>query len=78
MGDKYVALWNIFYGIAYNSKTVPFEITDWKDLLDPRLLGDVADRPKHGHPGAVLNWPAGHFCFEGSSVRAAMPCPRRT
>lgn len=53
-GDKYVALWNIFYGIAYNSKTVPFEITDWKDLLDPRLKQKVGVPHGSGYGGKFI------------------------
>lgn len=54
IGDKYVALWNIFYGIAYNSKTVPFEIKDWADLKDPRLKGKVGVPHGTGYGGKFI------------------------
>lgn len=54
VGDKYVALWNIFYGIAYNAKTVPFEIKDWRDLKDPRLKNRIAVPHGSGYGGKFI------------------------
>jgi putative spermidine/putrescine transport system substrate-binding protein len=42
VNDTYVGVWNLPYGIIYNSETVPFEITKWEDLADERLKGVVS------------------------------------
>ncbi len=41
VNDTYVGIWSLPYGIIYNAKTVPFEITKWEDLTDSRLKGMV-------------------------------------
>lgn len=37
-----IAWYRFFFGIVYNDQKVPFPITQWKDLLDPRLKGEIA------------------------------------
>ncbi len=37
-----IAWYRFFFGIVYDQKKVPFEITKWTDLLDPRLKGQIA------------------------------------
>lgn len=59
VGDKYVALWNIFYGVIYNSEKVPMKITKWSDLYDPRLKGKVGVPHGSGYSGKfilLLSW----------------------
>ena len=62
IGDKYVASWNIFYGLVYNKDKVPFQIKNWNDLLDPRLKGQVGVPHATGYGGkfiALLSWLGG-------------------
>lgn len=62
IGDKYVATWTIFYGIAYNKTKVPFEIKKWDDILDPRLKGKMSIPTATGYGGkfiALLSWMGG-------------------
>jgi len=42
VNDTYVGIWSLPYGIIYNTKTTPFEITKWEDLTDKRLKGMVS------------------------------------
>ncbi len=39
--DNHLGVWAYVYTIAYRPDMVPFEITKWEDLWDPRLKGKV-------------------------------------
>jgi putative spermidine/putrescine transport system substrate-binding protein len=39
---EWIAWYRFFFGIAYNDKTVPGGIKEWKDLWDPALAGKLA------------------------------------
>ena len=39
--ENFVGVWNLPYGIIYNSETTPFEIKEWTDLKDERLKGKI-------------------------------------
>ena len=39
--DSHIGTWAYVYTIAYRPDQVPFEITKWSDLWDPRLKGKV-------------------------------------
>ncbi|WP_175483337.1 extracellular solute-binding protein [Salinihabitans flavidus] len=53
-GENHVALWNIFYGLVYNSDAVPFEITAWEDLKDDRLTRSISIPHGSGYGGKFI------------------------
>jgi putative spermidine/putrescine transport system substrate-binding protein len=53
-GPNHVALWNIFYGLVYNSDAVPFEITAWDDLKDERLSQSISIPHGSGYGGKFI------------------------
>lgn len=58
-GDTYLGLWQIFYGLVYNSRAVPFEITSWDDIFDPRLRGSISVPHGSGYGGkfiVLMSW----------------------
>lgn len=62
IGDKYVGVWSIFYGLVYNTQKVPFQIKNWNDLFDPRLKGKISVPHATGYSGkfiALLGWMGG-------------------
>lgn len=42
MHPSFVPFQRYFFGVVYNEKEVPFKISKWQDLWDPRLKGKVA------------------------------------
>lgn len=59
IGDKFVATWVIFYGLIYDKTRVPFQITKWTDLADPRLKGKISVPHGTGYGGkfiVLLSW----------------------
>jgi putative spermidine/putrescine transport system substrate-binding protein len=61
-GEKHLALWQIFYGLVYNSEAVPFEITSWEDIFDERLAQSISVPHGSGYGGKfilLLSWLGG-------------------
>ena len=62
VGEKYLGVFNTTYGLSYNTQKVPFKITKWDDIFDPRLKGRVDVPHVTGFAGkflALLSWLGG-------------------
>lgn len=54
LGKNYVGVWTIFYGLVYDKTRVPFQITKWTDLADPRLKGKISVPHGIGYGGKFI------------------------
>jgi putative spermidine/putrescine transport system substrate-binding protein len=57
-----IAWYKFFFGIVYNENKVPFKPTEWEDLFDPRLKGQVAVPSASNDEGKfliMLSWLGG-------------------
>ena len=62
VGDKYLGVFMTTYGLSYNTQKVPFKITKWDDIFDPRLKGRVDVPHVTGFAGkflVLLSWLGG-------------------
>lgn len=62
LGDKYVGVWTIFYGLVYDKQTAPFAIKNWNDLTDPRLKRSISVPHGTGYGGkfiVLMSWLGG-------------------
>lgn len=62
LGDKYVGVWTIFYGLVYDKQKAPFPIKSWNDLADPRLKNSISVPHGTGYGGkfiVLMSWLGG-------------------
>lgn len=60
--SEWVAWYQFFFGVVYDESKVPFKITEWKQLWDPQLKGQLAVPHASNAEGkfiALLTWLGG-------------------